>query len=134
MINRLHIRNFAIIDELDLILKPGLTVITGETGSGKSIILQALNVSLGMKPTKTMIKTGQAQAIVETSYKMSCTITNETAGASASFEFWVYISSVFHPDANDAQRDTTHTYDQLFLHLFSCMSLSYLTFMIDLLG
>ncbi|MBC8400228.1 MAG: AAA family ATPase, partial [Candidatus Marinimicrobia bacterium] len=71
MINRLHIRNFAIIDELDLILKPGLTVITGETGSGKSIILQALNVSLGMKPTKTMIKTGQAQAIVETSVYQS---------------------------------------------------------------
>lgn len=71
MINRLHIRNFAIIDELDLILKPGLTVITGETGSGKSIILQALNVSLGMKPTKTMIKTGQTQAIVETSLYQS---------------------------------------------------------------
>lgn len=71
MINRLHIRNFAIIDELDLILKPGLTVITGETGSGKSIILQALNVSLGMKTTKTMIKTGQAQAVVETSLYQS---------------------------------------------------------------
>jgi len=71
MINRLHIRNFAIIDELDLILKPGLTVITGETGSGKSIILQALNVSLGMKTTKTVIKTGQAQAVVETSLYQS---------------------------------------------------------------
>ncbi len=66
MIDRLHIRNFAIIEQLDLELKPGLTVITGETGSGKSIILQALNVSLGMKPTKTMIRTGQKRAVVET--------------------------------------------------------------------
>ncbi len=65
MINRIHIRNFAIIDQLDLVLKPGLTVITGETGSGKSIILQALSVALGMKPTKTMVRTDQERAVVE---------------------------------------------------------------------
>ena len=68
MINKLHIRNFAIIDELTLDFKPGLTVITGETGSGKSIILQALGVTMGSKPTKTMIKSGQDRATIETSH------------------------------------------------------------------
>ncbi len=66
MIEQLHIRNFAIIDDLNLNFKPGLTVITGETGSGKSIILQALAVSLGMKPTRTMVKTGSDRSTVET--------------------------------------------------------------------
>ena len=47
MIHSLYIKDFAIIDEMELDLKPGLTVITGETGSGKSILLDALSVSLG---------------------------------------------------------------------------------------
>ncbi len=66
MIEQLHIRNFAIIDDLKLNFKPGLTIITGETGSGKSIILQALAVSLGMKPTRTMVKSDSDRATVET--------------------------------------------------------------------
>ena len=41
MIQRLYIKDFAIIDEVNLNLKPGFTVITGETGSGKSILLEA---------------------------------------------------------------------------------------------
>ena len=49
MIQRLYIKDFAIIDEIDINFKPGLTVITGETGSGKSILLHALGVSLGAK-------------------------------------------------------------------------------------
>ena len=49
MIERLCIKNFAIIEEVDIKFKPGLTVITGETGSGKSILLDALAVALGSK-------------------------------------------------------------------------------------
>ena len=46
MIHRLHIKDFAIIDEIDINFQSGLTVITGETGSGKSMILEALMISL----------------------------------------------------------------------------------------
>jgi cbb3-type cytochrome oxidase subunit 3 len=48
---------------------------------------------------------------VETQYKMTCTITNETAGASQSFDFWVYVSSVYHDDISNVLRDTIHTFE-----------------------
>ena len=65
MINRLFIKDFAIICELDLPLQNGLTVITGETGAGKSILLKALEIALGGKAEKTDVRSGQNQAVVE---------------------------------------------------------------------
>ena len=65
MINRLFIKDFAIICELDLPLKNGLTVITGETGAGKTILLKALEIALGGKAEKTDVRSGQNQAVVE---------------------------------------------------------------------
>ena len=47
MLRTLRVRDLAIIDELEVVLEPGLNVITGETGAGKSILLQALDVALG---------------------------------------------------------------------------------------
>ena len=55
MIKNLYIKDFAILEEIDLPIEDGFTVITGETGAGKSILLQALNVSLGGKSSKTMV-------------------------------------------------------------------------------
>ena len=52
MINNVIIKDFAIIDEINIGFHPGLTVITGETGSGKSIILQAINTLVNGKPRK----------------------------------------------------------------------------------
>ena len=69
MIQRLYIKDFAIIDEIDINFKPGLTVITGETGSGKSILLQALGVSLGAKADKIMVRNGSQRAVIETKFK-----------------------------------------------------------------
>ena len=66
MINRLKIKNYAIIDSLEIDFRSGLTVITGETGSGKSLILEALSVSLGRKAEKIMIRHLSEEAIVET--------------------------------------------------------------------
>ena len=65
MIKRIFIKNFAIINELELLIKNGLTVITGETGAGKSIILKALDIALGNKAEKTDVRSGQNQAVVE---------------------------------------------------------------------
>ena len=68
MIERLCIKNFAIIEEADIKFKPGLTVITGETGSGKSILLEALAVALGSKADKIMVRNGAERAVVEAKF------------------------------------------------------------------
>ncbi len=58
MLKHLYIRNFAIIDELELDFNSGLTVLTGETGAGKSILLGALNLVLGDRADNDSIKQG----------------------------------------------------------------------------
>jgi DNA repair protein RecN (Recombination protein N) len=65
MLEELHIHNFAIIDRLDLDFAPGFNVITGETGAGKSIIIDAVELALGGKSDSTMIRTGAEKASVE---------------------------------------------------------------------
>ena len=65
MIKRIYIKDFAIIDELELPINDGLTVITGETGAGKSIVLKALQIALGNRAEKTDVRSGQNQAVVE---------------------------------------------------------------------
>ncbi|MBT3590802.1 MAG: DNA repair protein RecN [Candidatus Marinimicrobia bacterium] len=67
MINQLSIKNYAIIDELSLPFYEGLTVVTGETGSGKSILLQAMSVALGGKTSKIMVRSHESRAVVEAS-------------------------------------------------------------------
>jgi DNA repair protein RecN (Recombination protein N) len=65
MLRTLTVRDFAIIEELELVLEPGLNVITGETGAGKSILLQALDVVLGGRPDADLVRTGAEEAVVE---------------------------------------------------------------------
>jgi DNA repair protein RecN (Recombination protein N) len=61
----LRIRNLALVEFLDWELEPGFTVVTGETGAGKSIILGALKLVLGERADKTLIRTGAEQCSVE---------------------------------------------------------------------
>lgn len=65
MLRELRVRNFAIIDELALEFRPGLNVLTGETGAGKSIVIGALGTALGQRAYTEMIKTGSKEATVE---------------------------------------------------------------------
>lgn len=65
MLRRLRIRNFAIIGDLSIKLEPGLNVLTGETGAGKSIIIGALGLVLGERAQSDMIKSGKNEASVE---------------------------------------------------------------------
>ena len=65
MIKRLFIKNFAIINELELPIKDGLTIITGETGAGKSIILKSLGIALGSKADKVDVRSGQDKSVIE---------------------------------------------------------------------
>lgn len=65
MLVELHIQNFAIIDRLDLRLGPGLIILTGETGAGKSIILDAVEMLVGGRADATVIRTNADAAFVE---------------------------------------------------------------------
>jgi DNA repair protein RecN (Recombination protein N) len=65
MLTELHIQNFAIIDKLDLRFGPGLIILTGETGAGKSIILDAVVMLIGGKADTTYVRTDSDAALVE---------------------------------------------------------------------
>ena len=65
MLRTLRVQDLAIIEELELTLEPGLNVITGETGAGKSILLQALDVALGGRPDADLVRTGAEEGVVE---------------------------------------------------------------------
>ena len=65
MLTELHIQNFAIIDKLDLRFGPGLIILTGETGAGKSIILDAVVMLIGGKADTTFVRTDSDAAFVE---------------------------------------------------------------------
>ncbi len=65
MIKSIYIKNFILIDELSLDLQDGFTVITGETGAGKSILLNSIDVALGAKTSKELVKTGENSCLIE---------------------------------------------------------------------
>ena len=65
MLQELRIKDFAIIDELTLTLDPGFLVITGETGAGKSIIVDAVNLLLGERSDATLVRGGADRAVIE---------------------------------------------------------------------
>lgn len=65
MLIELSIRDFAIIDELNLVFGPGFSVLTGETGAGKSIIIDGLDLLLGGRADSTMVRTGAQRAQIE---------------------------------------------------------------------
>src|SRR5579862_789404 len=65
MLTELRIKNFAIIESLTLPLAPGLNVLSGETGAGKSIIVGALGLLLGERASADVIRTGAERATVE---------------------------------------------------------------------
>ena len=71
MLTELSIKNFAIIDSLRISFKPGLNILTGETGAGKSIIIDALNLVLGERSSSEFIRTGEKAASVESVFDIS---------------------------------------------------------------
>ena len=71
MLSELRIENFAIISQLELSFNPGLNIFTGETGAGKSIIIDAVEMILGGRAEATMVRTGAARAMVEASFDLS---------------------------------------------------------------
>jgi len=70
MLISLHIENFALVDRLELELGSGLNVLTGETGAGKSIILDALDAALGGKVSSRAVRTGAERALIEAAFDL----------------------------------------------------------------
>jgi len=65
MIKNILINNFVLIDELEIEFDKGLNVLTGETGSGKSVIIDAIDIAFGARASKDQIKTGTNKALIE---------------------------------------------------------------------
>lgn len=71
MLKRLHVENFALIDDLTMDFLPGLSALTGETGAGKSIILESLQLLFGKRSDATMIRHGETKAYVLGEFELS---------------------------------------------------------------
>ena len=71
MLRQLYIKNFTLIDTLDIQLRPGFSVITGETGAGKSIILGAIGLLLGQRADSKALKQGADKCVVEAHFDLS---------------------------------------------------------------
>src|ERR1700742_3485399 len=70
MLTTLSIRDVVLIEALDLQFGPGLGVLTGETGAGKSILLDALGLALGTRADSGLVRHGQAQAVVAVAFEL----------------------------------------------------------------
>ena len=71
MLKELSIRNFAIIDDLQIGFSQGLTILSGETGAGKSIILNAVNLLLGSRASADLVRTGAESAELEALFEIA---------------------------------------------------------------
>ena len=68
MLRSLYIQNYALIEKLDISFETGFSVITGETGAGKSIILGAIGLLLGQRADVKAIRRGASKCIIEARY------------------------------------------------------------------
>lgn len=71
LLKQLNIRNIALIDQQQITFQDGFSVLTGETGAGKSIIIEALNFVLGERASKELVKSGEEKASVEATFVLS---------------------------------------------------------------
>jgi DNA repair protein RecN (Recombination protein N) len=85
MLCELNIRNFVIIDRLSLTFAAGLNILTGETGAGKSIIIDAIDLLLGGKARTDLIRTGEEEAVVEAFFDLKQADNLRTALEEAGF-------------------------------------------------
>ena len=68
MLVNLHVKNMALIDEIEVEFGPGLNILTGETGAGKSILLGSMQLILGGRVSRDMIRSGADYALVELAF------------------------------------------------------------------
>ena len=116
MINKILIKNYAIIEHANIGLNPGFTVITGETGAGKSLLLEATGVVLGMRADRMMVRDGMEKAVIEATFKdASLRRVVYSKGGSKSFKNNVGISLTDLKMENKARVDFHGQHDQQFI-------------------
>src|SRR5262249_21754633 len=71
MLSALSIRDIVLIDKLDLEFRPGLCVLTGETGAGKSILLEAFTLAIGGRGDASLVRSGASQGQVTASFELA---------------------------------------------------------------
>lgn len=109
MLDILHIENIAVVKKLDIELSAGMTVLTGETGAGKSIIVDSLNLISGARADKELIRSGESRAEVSAIFSQLDENTVEKI-KELGFEFddgSVLISRVFTPNSSTARINGT---------------------------
>ena len=74
MLLNLHIKDYALIDDLSIAFTPGLNILTGETGTGKSIIIDTINLIIGERASTDFIRTGKQSACVEAVFDYDNTV------------------------------------------------------------
>ena len=107
MLRHLHIEDYALIDSLDIEFRPGFNSLTGETGSGKSIVVDAVGLLLGEKASSEMIRSGAERARI-TGVFVPASLRKETPGRWERLRSLLAASGVEMPDPEDLilQRDT----------------------------
>ena len=81
MLVHLHVKNLALIDEIEVEFGPGLNILTGETGAGKSILLGSMQLILGGKTSRSMIRENAPYALVELLFQVENRKANEALAA-----------------------------------------------------
>ena len=71
MLEYMHVRNLALIKDCEISFTKGLNILTGETGAGKSVLLGSVNLALGAKADKEIIRTGEEEAFVELVFSLN---------------------------------------------------------------
>jgi DNA repair protein RecN (Recombination protein N) len=90
MLRALHIHNLAVIDRLDLEFEPGFSVLSGETGAGKSILIDALGLVLGDRADATLVRSGETQAEISAEFSLEGSLTARA---------WLHQQAMEDPDA-----------------------------------
>lgn len=91
MIQKLHVKNFAIIDDITLEFNNGMTVLTGQTGAGKSLIIDSISLLLGKRSDTDMIRYGEDKAIIEGYFDPNKEINSFLSNNSISLSDTLYI-------------------------------------------
>lgn len=86
MLEELHIKNIALIKNADINFKEGLSVLSGETGAGKSILIDSINLGLGAKVNKDIIRAGESEGFVELVFTLDETRKDKLKSLGISFE------------------------------------------------
>ena len=116
MINKILIKNYAIIEYANIGINPGFTVITGETGAGKSLLLEATGVVLGMRADRMMVRDSMEKAVIEATFQdASLRRVVYSKGGSRSFKNGEGISLTDLKRENKARVDFHGQHDQQFI-------------------